>query len=389
MFVPSLRQSYYTEDLGTDEHSQGPLYTDCDGNAVTNSRFAIGPSTGRDFSDDGRMEIELDRGPCKIWLCQNQMLIRLISLEGPTLEEYALALGCREIDCVRSLPRLPRSPVTLFGSGTYQPTRQKKLKAVQWYLEVCKYLLPTDESIQSPCLWHGDLHDENIFVNPDNPTEVVGMIDWQSTEVKPLFEHAGQPYFMNYDGPPTVGLERSTLPQDLAELDIEDQKKANNLYLNQALFALYKTLIHGQSPRLYRAMTFRETSSFNFLQLAPHLLVDGEATFLAHMVELGESWNELPGVRTLKAPRHFPFQISEEEKAEIQVDAEGALLGMQTMSGIRDSLGGLFPEQEVVRHDQYEEARDALQQMKEQVIRLYATNESDQEIWRNNWPFEA
>ena len=169
---------YYTEDLGTDEHSQGPLYTDYDGNAVTNSRFAIGPSAGRDFSDDGRMEIELDRGPCKIWLCQNQMLIRLISLEGPTLEEYALALGCREIDCVRSLPRLPRSPVTLFGPGTYQPTRQKKLKALQWYLEVCKYILPTDESIQSPCLWHGDLHNENIFVNPDNPTEVVGIIDW-------------------------------------------------------------------------------------------------------------------------------------------------------------------------------------------------------------------
>ncbi|KAL8787607.1 MAG: hypothetical protein Q9195_007695 [Heterodermia aff. obscurata] len=356
------------------EDNQRFLYTDCYGNAVVNSRFAVGPSTGRDFSDDGRITIEYDRGPCKTW---------------QTLEEYALALGRREVTCVQSLPRLPKSPVTLFGPGTYQPTRQKKLKALQWYLKVCKYLLPTDESIQSPCLWHGDLHDENIFVNPDKPTEVVGITDWQSTELKPLFEHARLPYLMKYDGPPTRGLERPSLPHDLAELDIEDQKKANTLYLNQALSALYKTLVHKHIPQLYRALAFRETPSFNFLQLAPHLLVDGEATYLAQMMELRETWKELPGVRSLEAPQVFPFQISAQEKAEIDADAKGALLGMQTMTGIRDSLGELFPAQGVVRHDQHDEARDALRQMKEQVIQMYATNESDRDIWRNNWPFEA
>ena len=290
---------------------------------------------------------------------------------------------------MRSLPQLPKSPVSLFGPGIYQPTRQKKLKALQLYLEICKYLLPTDESIQSPYLWHGDLHKENIFVNPDKPTEVVGIIDWQSTELKPLFEQACLPYFLKYDGPPTIGLERPRLLENLAQLDLEDQKKANALYLNQALSALYKTFVHRSNPRLYRAMTFRETSSFDFLELAPHLLVDGEATYLAHVVELREKWNELPRVRMLEAPPDFPFDISFEEKAEIQADAERALEGMQTMGGIRDSLGELFPEQGVVRNDQYEEARDALRQMKEQVIGMYATSESDREIWHNNWPLEA
>ena len=60
---------YYAGDLGMDKDTQKPLYTDCHGNAVKNSRFVIGPSTGRDFSDDDRMSIELDRGPCKKLPC--------------------------------------------------------------------------------------------------------------------------------------------------------------------------------------------------------------------------------------------------------------------------------------------------------------------------------
>ena len=310
-------------------------------------------------------------------------------LLGQTVAEYALALGRREITCVQNLSRLPISLATLFGPGTYQPTRQKKLKALQWYLEICKYLLPIDESIQSSCLWHGDLHIEDIFVNPDDHTEISGLIDWQSTELIPLFMHARQPYFLDHDGPPMIGLQRPSLPHNLAELDTSAQTEANNLYLNQALSALYKALIHLQTPRLYRAMAFRETSSFDLLFLAPHLLVDGEATYLAQVKELETTWSQLPGVRGLETPPSFPITMSSAERAEIQADAEGANQGMQTMQGIQDSLGELFPRNKVVSNDQYDEARDALRQMKEQVFELYAKNEGDREIWQSNWPFEA
>ena len=103
-----------------------------------------------------------------------------------------------------------------------------------------KYLLPTNQSIQSSCLWHDDLHVEYIFVNPEDPTEVVGIIDWQSTELAPLFYHARQPYFLDYDGPPTLGLERSRLPENLAQLDPAAQRQAKALYLKRSLSALYK-----------------------------------------------------------------------------------------------------------------------------------------------------
>jgi hypothetical protein len=153
-----------------------------------------------------------------------------------------------------------------------------------------KYILPTDQSIQSSCLWHDDLHVENIFVNPENPTEVTGIIDWQSVGLGPLFENARQPYFLDYNGPPTVGVERPTLPKNLAQLDPAAQREANSLYLKQSLCVLYKTLHHGRNPRLYRAMAFQETPSFDLLLIARNLLVDGEVTYLAQVVELEEAW---------------------------------------------------------------------------------------------------
>ncbi|KAL9098523.1 MAG: hypothetical protein Q9163_005834 [Psora crenata] len=358
---------YYLEDL--DGSTQSLSYTNHDYVTVTDPRFAVGPSTARSFSDNGRSNVEFDRGPWN------------------SLEEYESAIGHREITCVRSLPRLPRSPVALYGPGTYQPTKEKKLKALQYYLAMIKYLLPTDQSIQSSCLWHDDLHVENIFVDPENPTEVIGIIDWQSAELAPLFEHARQPYFLDYDGPPILGLERPRMPENLAQLDPAAQEEAKALFLKQSLSALYKTVLYRQKPRLYRAMAFQETLSFDLLLLARNLLVDGEATYLAQVLELEKTWTELPGV-CARGAAPFPFRFSAEERVEIEADVRGALRGIEAMRKVQESLGELFPERGLVRNDQYEETRDALRQVREQVIGIYARDEKEKEIWLEGWPFD-
>ncbi|KAL9039161.1 MAG: hypothetical protein Q9214_004988 [Letrouitia sp. 1 TL-2023] len=359
---------YFAEDL--DREPQSSLYTDSRGIEITNSRFAIGPSTGRGFSDDRRSAVEFDRGP---------------SL-GNTLEDYVSAVGKREIACLQSLARLPPSPVTLFGPGTYQSTRGKKLKALRCYLAIFKFLLPTDQSIRSSCLWHGDLHAENIFVDPETPTKVVGIIDWQSTELAPLFEHARQPYFLDYEGPPVMGLERPRLPDNLAQLEPAAQKGAKAPYLNQSLSALYKALLHKQNPCHYRAMAFQETCSFDLL-LARNLLVDGEATYLAQVVELEKGWADLPGVCARGAPS-FPLQFSHEERVEIEADVNGALRGIEAMREVQNNLGELFPDRGFVRNDQYQETRDALWQIRERLIKTYASDGGEREIWRKCWPFD-
>ena len=54
---------YYPEDL--DGSTQSLSYTNLHDITVTDPRFAVGPSTARGFSDDGRSNVEFDRGPCK------------------------------------------------------------------------------------------------------------------------------------------------------------------------------------------------------------------------------------------------------------------------------------------------------------------------------------
>jgi hypothetical protein len=55
---------YFPDDV--DGSALPPLtYIDLEGRKVSDPRFVVGPSTGREMFDDGRGTIEFDRGPCK------------------------------------------------------------------------------------------------------------------------------------------------------------------------------------------------------------------------------------------------------------------------------------------------------------------------------------
>ncbi|KAL9079198.1 MAG: hypothetical protein Q9157_001907 [Trypethelium eluteriae] len=357
---------YYAKDL--DEAAENePLYVDANGINITDKKFAMGPSTGRELMDNGRANISFDSGPWR------------------TLEKYHAAIGHREMACVSQLPRLPKSPITLCGPGTYQPTREKKLRALSCYLTLIKFLLPKDEAVSSAHLWHGDLHVANIFVNPSKPTEVVGIIDWQSTETSPLYFQARQPQVIDYDGPPVHGLERPQPPNDMDKLGANAKKQAETLYVQQSLCSLYNTLIHHRTPRVYAALEFQRTPSYLLLLLARNLLSDSEATYLSQVIELEAVWDTLPRAEGST----YPLAFSTKERQEIEANVEDVERGMEMMLSIRGSIGELFPEQGIVRPERYREALDALRQMKSQVIKEFASTKQEEELWQTPWPFGA
>lgn len=111
-----------------------------------------------------------------------------------------------------------------------------------------------------------------------------------------------------------------------------------------------------------------------------------EAVYLAHVLELAEDGAPISGVENQSAT--LPVSFSVEEKGQIMSDIEAATLGMRAMSGIKDALGDLFPERGLVRPERHEEARDALKQMKEQVIEQSAHSEEERVAWVKSWPFD-
>lgn len=69
------------------------------------------------------------------------------------------------------------------------------------------FLLPKDAVVTRPVLWQTDLHADNIFVDPDNPSKVLGIIDWQSAHVAPLCQQVITLAFLDFNGPrPDEGL---------------------------------------------------------------------------------------------------------------------------------------------------------------------------------------
>jgi hypothetical protein len=227
--------------------------------------------------------------------------------------------------------------------GTYMPTKERKLKALQYYLQLIQFLIPPDPLITSSHLWHNDLHVANIFVNLSKPTEIIGLIDW--TELSPLYHHARQSHIIDYDGAQYVGCEHPTLPDDFNTLDADEKKCAKALFLQQSLCALYNTITRRQNPRLHSALGFQQTISYSILLLPRNMVVDGEAGYLSQVAALEEIWDTIPGNKALP----YPFSFSPEERQEMDAHTKGALLGMDAMRSIQESIGSLFPEQGCVR----------------------------------------
>lgn len=163
-------------------------------------------------------------------------------------EDYLEAVGKREVISVNQIPALPPPQVTLCGPGTYTRTRAKKLRAVDLYLQIYKHLTPSDLDTRKPAIWHQDLHMENIFVDPDAPTRVTSIIDWQSTEIAPLFVQARIPQFLEHEGPRAEGLARPRLPPDFNALEPAEQQRVNRLTLDQGLWVAYKIWIRARNP---------------------------------------------------------------------------------------------------------------------------------------------
>jgi len=59
-----LGSLYYAQDLDQPK-LDGPLATDQHGDEIIDPKFAVGPSNGREFVDDGKASVGFDRGPCE------------------------------------------------------------------------------------------------------------------------------------------------------------------------------------------------------------------------------------------------------------------------------------------------------------------------------------
>jgi hypothetical protein len=82
---------------------------------------------------------------------------------------------------------------------------------------------------------------------------------------------------LKYDGPDVDGLERPELPDDYDELSMDSRAREIKLYYSMALMSAYRTLVHMNTPDLYRAIEFQDTTPGNLVMLVRRIFGVGEA----------------------------------------------------------------------------------------------------------------
>ncbi|OAA69651.1 hypothetical protein ISF_02921 [Cordyceps fumosorosea ARSEF 2679] len=199
-----------------------------------------------------------------------------------------------------------------------------------------------------------------------------------------LFNHNPDPAFLDWDGlePETVDL--APRPK-LTGLSPEERSAAVHEYAIQNVFIGWRKLMRAKNPDLYKVVEFRRTAAYGLLFLAHRMFEYGEAHFQSLLVDLKDTWTDLPAV-TSDTP--FPFDFSEADIERIKMDSDGAVAGTELAAEIKGKMGDLWPDKGFIEHERYDDCKAALDEVKALILEQLAETNKERAKYERYWPFE-
>nr|POF15619.1 altered inheritance of mitochondria protein 9, mitochondrial [Quercus suber] len=352
-------------------------------------KFVVGPTTGRATFDDKRAEINADHGPCKIskyYPVKHWTPAEVVP--GATAEEYFYAIVNREKACIESFDTSPRPQGIFDAPGLYRPTPAAKLSVLSKVKAVIPALLSTGESDLSSAMWHSDLHSDNIFVDPDEPTRITAVIDWQAVHLGPLFLQARHPSLLEVDGPIPEGLTNIELPKDFDQLNITQQRAAKELRAAQSLLKIYELNLFKSIPSVYQALQQRPAVRNQILGLIGSVFDDGEPILEGMLILLCDEWDKV--MASLHGDSMYPscpLYFSAEDRSRHAENQSRWERSVELMSEVTTDLGVPRGWDGWVSHDEYHSIREHMVQVRESFLRQHAASDDEREKWAASWPF--
>ncbi|KAK2812580.1 hypothetical protein FQN50_001224 [Emmonsiellopsis sp. PD_5] len=213
-------------------------------------KFVIGPTAGRHFWYKQRAGMDLDRGPCMMApIAHIFVALTDACFPGRTPEEYSLAVGRREISWMNEYPNQREIDTDEDGPPTDEDLLPKAhLSLLDMFMRIAPQLMPNDPELVASTLWHANLHGDNIFLENNHISSIVG---WQHAWVGPLFTEAVPPALVGVKGD-TI-LEYPDNFQSLAEDErIDVEKRIRDSVLRYA----YEDFVGKEIPRLHKLFDF-------------------------------------------------------------------------------------------------------------------------------------
>lgn len=367
------------------------------------NNFAMGPSTSRRNDEFGRINVEFDRGPCEccpniIQLSNKDLLISSV-LIGPSALEYETATARREIACIEQLP-LQNGHDGLYTSLTYQFDKERKLHAAKCYLKVIESgcLLPKDEAICNPLIWHENLHLDHIMVDPNNPTDIKGIMDWRYTEIAPVYRRTIEPPFIGakdvkynhiYDRTP---LENAKRAHQKAKKYKKDTRASLHYLIKVSVLIGLRKWLREHTPVFWNAMLFQEKDPFeDFLLHGENLYIDSEPWLRSSLlVDQKRRQQYMVVPRDVTSDRDF--RISNQLRKQIRDNLRGAAAAYTMMLHVKKSVGKTYFENDgFVERVKEEEVKDALERERQKYLNGFGTSVAKTKLpiaeMKAAWPF--
>ncbi|KAH7384017.1 hypothetical protein DE146DRAFT_636170 [Phaeosphaeria sp. MPI-PUGE-AT-0046c] len=327
--------------------------------------FVVGPTTNRAFFDQGRDSVEVNRGP---W---------------PSLDEFFHSRAARELACIEKFSSYPDQQGLFSGPNQYHQSKALKIGVLRDYLKVATQILPNDVNLSKPTLWHSDLHSDNIFVDPSEPTRILNIIDWQAVNISPLFLQARHPSLIEFEGQIPEGFEPITLSDDFDDLSEEAQHQARNLRAAQSLYKLYEILMLRQCPEIAHALQFRDTLPGQITGLASSVFSDGEPILQGMLIRFQDEWTTCVNP-SLPCPLSF---TSDDRKQQQRLEPSWSE-GIELMNEVLTEIGAYQGWDGWVNHANYPVYKERLVRCREHFLDRYAKTKEERNQWIQAWPFE-
>lgn len=148
-----------------------------------------------------------------------------------------------------------------------------------------------------PTLSHTDLHMGNIFISENDPSEISAIIDWQFTQIAPMFLQARWPMFLSRPKNYPTGLVKPKLPENYEDLD-EEEKELAEYEVKQIMAAkAYEVRCFLDNRDAYNAMNIPRVYRELFIRCG-ETWDEGPVPLRACLIEIFNSWQVLglPGV---------------------------------------------------------------------------------------------
>ena len=238
-------------------------------------------------------------------------------------------------------------------------------------------------------LWHGDLHSQNIFVDSEDPTRIVGIIDWQSVSACPLFMQVGRPAFLDYNGPVPEGLGKVHLPPNFDSMEAGEQRKAKALHLAQTLHNLYLVRCLQVNESAFQAIQGQNTLRHQVSVVPGLVLMDYEPPLNSLLRDVEKEWAHIVGSEgdgnSPSIP--FPLQFSDEEIQLQEQDGELWAQGVELMEAFIGDTGCFKHWDGRVSDEDYEKSRRELDEGVKRFLDREARNDEERRQWLKALPF--